>query len=126
MNRVFLMQGIAFALLAWLYLYLGLHEHYLFIYFWFDILLHILGGLWVAVLGAWAFSRLGVHVTFWQLLGLALAVGIAWEMFEYLFGIGGSNFMSYQADTLKDLADDCVGGALGFFLLRITARDTIE
>ncbi|HTR18658.1 MAG TPA: hypothetical protein VMH91_01595 [Candidatus Paceibacterota bacterium] len=115
--RAFTAQAVIFILIAVLYFYFGFHERYLFTIWWWDIPLHILGGLWVALAGTWFFGLFGIRVRPMQAIALAFSVGVAWELFEYLFGIGGSLFMSYPVDTAKDLFDDVLGGAVGALLL---------
>lgn len=118
MIRLFIVQALILALIAFLYLYLGLREGFVFTVFWYDILLHILGGFWSALAIAWFFSVFGVRLSFFQLFSLVLLIGISWEAFEYIFGIGGSNFMSYEVDTVKDTINDLIGGVLGAALVR--------
>ncbi len=116
MFRLFILQSLVITLIAYLYVVVGLEEGLVFRLWWFDILLHLLGGFWSVLALAWFFSFFGIRLSFWQLFACGLAVGLAWEAFEYAFDIGGSNFMSYQADTAKDLIDDCLGGSLGAYL----------
>lgn len=118
MQRVFFSQAAVLGIIAILYFYFGLHEHFFWTVFWWDIVLHVLGGLWVALAAAWFASLFGYRLTPLQAAICAVVVGIAWELFEYLLDIGGSAFMSYPVDTAKDLIDDAVGGALGALFLR--------
>ncbi len=64
------------------------------------------------------FRMFGIRRTFVQCILIALVVGVAWEIFEYIFDIGGSNFMSYQLDTVKDLFDDMIGGAIAGYIAK--------
>ena len=76
---------------------------------WWDIVLHFLGGLWI---GMWVIglSRIQkIKLDYKIIISLVFAVGFAWEVFEYFLGIGGSAFMSYRLDTAKDLLNDCLG-----------------
>ena len=84
---------------------------------WFDILLHILGGLWSVLFVAWLYRVAGFRLRLWHCITIALCVGGAWELFEYALGIGGSNFMSYRLDVAKDLVDDLIGGIIAYTIL---------
>lgn len=111
--RLFLAQAIVLVLITFLYVYVGIYEGLVFTVYWFDILLHALGGLWSALAVAWFFSLLGARLSFPKIIFFAFIVGLSWEAFEYVFDIGGSNFMSYEADTAKDVLVDLFGGAIG-------------
>lgn len=126
MLHLFLIQALVFLATVGLYFQLGLRGGLVFTVFWFDILLHVLGGLWIGLAAAWFFSLLGLRLSAWHVLMLALAGGGMWEAFEYVYDIGGSNFMSYQMDTIKDLVDDGLGGAIAALYVRTVLRDTIS
>lgn len=116
MRRIFFLQAAVLILIAYLYLYLGIHLRYVFTISWWDIVLHMLGGAWVALASVWFFGLFGIRRSIIQCVLIALSVGLAWELFEYIFGIGGSNFMSYRLDTAKDLLDDMIGGAIAGYV----------
>lgn len=81
---------------------------------WWDVPLHVLGGFWLALFAMWVGRMLGRRVTIIQCLSFVLFVGILWEIFEVMVHIGGSVFMPYYDDTIKDMLDDLLGGILGF------------
>jgi len=116
-RRLLYAQLIAVALLAFLDIYFGIGKEYFWTVYWWDIPLHILGGLWVGLATAWAFTVFRKRPTFIVCLCGAVAVGVAWEIFEYVTGTGGSIFMSYPMDTAKDILDDCIGGATAGLLV---------
>ncbi len=118
MKKVFFLQAALLVFIAVLYLYADVYLQFGLTIWWWDILLHFLGGLWVGLAGAWVFSRIGIRLGLLQCIAIALAVGLAWELFEYIFGLIGSRFMSYEMDTIKDLCDDMLGGALAYVLLK--------
>jgi|GEM_PF-440396 len=85
---------------------------------WFDIPMHFLGGLWS-----------GLFVIFYSLLrthsrgeapshtrvlcvglGAAIVFGLAWELYEYLFGFTFTTKSSYGFDTIVDMILDMLGG----------------
>jgi cation transport ATPase len=100
---------------------------------WWDIVSHILGGIAAGLGYAWfveyvyasghprfiqalikasMIRRLNLRVNVKSALIVAFVIGVAWEIFEYVFQTGQSAFMSYAADTVKDLINDSIGGAL--------------
>lgn len=90
---------------------------------WLDIPMHVLGGVWAGLCGAWLVARRGHSFSIIGCVAFALAVGVAWEIFEYSVGLTDSPFMSYQLDTAKDILMDCVGGFLAALIAkRIASR----
>lgn len=97
-------------------------------FWWFDILTHFLGGLWVGISFLWIFFQSG-HVNIAKnkrnnnlivVFLASLAVGIMWEAFEYYFGIVVSGASNYIVDTMTDIFFDLVGGfaAYCYFVFR--------
>lgn len=117
MRKLLFAQACVLAITVALF-FLGTREHFFLTIFWYDIPMHILGGLWAALAGGWLLSFLGSRANLWQCIAIAFVVGVAWEIFEYALGIGGSVFMSYPIDTAKDLFDDCIGGAIAAYVIR--------
>ena len=94
--------------------------HLYFLILWFDIPMHIMGGLWVGL------TSLVIHYhTDWikrkdrsasfviaAALSATLVVGLLWEVFEYsvehLVKLNDNGL----ADTLKDLVDDMIGAVI--------------
>lgn len=91
---------------------------------WFDIPMHVLGGAWIALLGAYIlgvrtkivqFQELTPLARFIFILGFVAIVGIGWEIFEYLVDalfVSKSLILARPGDlfdSLKDLFDDLVG-----------------
>jgi putative membrane protein len=93
-------------------------------YWWFDIVMHGLGGLWVALIALWlyCFSRfsrksLGVsrHSLFAIAVGSTVLIGVGWEIFEYVSNLTFVlPFENYIGDTLADLAMDLAGSFLAY------------
>jgi hypothetical protein len=71
-------------------------------FWWFDILMHLGGGAFVALAANLAGTR---RIT--TLVILALAVGLVWEGFEFLIGV--TYYPSMVTDTALDLLDDVLG-----------------
>jgi len=95
---------------------------------WWDILLHFLGGVWLALSGFWFFyySRFvkGFLRTagrfFFATLVPVLIIGLAWEVFEYMFGL---TFVlpgeRWGVDTIGDVFVDIAGGMAVYLYYRL-------
>lgn len=100
---------------------------------WFDIPMHILGGMMVGFFGLTALDYLTDYLkapTFaiderssinkmkclW-VMGFVLLVGVVWEIVEMSFGLGGLS-SAYRLNTIKDIFDDLLGGALSIIIWR--------
>ncbi len=90
---------------------------------WFDIPMHFLGGITVALgYSIVPFFRAGQRPArfervWWYLLAV-LCVGIAWELFEYLGGISLATESDFALDTTLDLVLDLLGGLLGYSIVQ--------
>lgn len=99
---------------------------------WFDILMHFLGGFWFGFVAVWFVyfsgytktprfvSRSSVIIV---ALVSALGVGLAWEVFEYFTGLTFT-VDKYIADTILDIIMDTIGGLVAaLFLYRQTQQN---
>ncbi|MFH1402562.1 MAG: hypothetical protein ABIG87_02985 [Patescibacteria group bacterium] len=99
-------------------------------FWWFDIMMHFLGGFWIATASYYFFYFSDFQFRLWlsafkkltekySALALTLAsiilVGVCWELFEYV--IGAVPKTGYALDTGLDLVMDLIGwsGACLFF-----------
>jgi len=98
-----------------------------------DIPMHIACGMWLAGLFVYLFilrRDLFRERPFFTMvlfvLGFAAFVGVCWELWEFagtkLFPqpagpFDDQAFRHYLIDTMKDLGDDLIGGAIGFLVL---------
>ena len=93
-------------------------------YPWLDIPMHALGGA-VVSLGFLTFFSTPVREGFIKSLLITLAVvlfvGAAWEVFEFVSVIAGSE-PGYVPDTILDFAMDIIGGFIGYAVARVGAR----
>lgn len=98
------------------------------IFRWFDIVTHFLGGVWVGIATVWFWHFSGylnkMHMpdkrtVFVALLG-GLLIGLVWEMYEYVIWIwtGEGLPLNYVADTRLDLVMDLLGSLAGFVVLK--------
>ncbi len=87
---------------------------------WFDILMHFLGGFWVAIATLWFlyfspfnkkfnFTFLFSHILFLGILG-TIIVGLGWEVFEYI--TDSTYTIDYISDTISDLIMDVFGAII--------------
>jgi len=91
------------------------------LFWWFSVMMHFLGGLWIALASVWVVFYSGlvknINCTTGKLfviaIGAAIVVGVGWEIFELLSGA----FITEKAfpDTTYDLFAD-LAGALTVFL----------
>lgn len=118
-RRLLYLQLVVVAIVAFFDIYFGLDRMYFWTLWWYDIPMHILGGIWAGLFGAWALLFVDVRPSLRVFLVGALVVGAGWEVFEYVFHMGGNPHMSYPIDTLKDLIDDALGGLIGYFIAKL-------
>jgi hypothetical protein len=105
---------IAIFILNWL----GTHFRLYFQLWWYDVMMHFLGGLWLALSAIWFYFFSGVvkepntdtFTKFAVPLLAAALIGVAWEIFEVL--VGAPTLINPAFDTVKDLTMDLLGAAL--------------
>ncbi len=96
--------------------FLGLERHYYWLLWWYDIVLHLLGGLWVGLVAIWLGRQLNLTLGWSRLLLIILTVGVAWELYELWFGLTLTSKAGYLEDTGLDLVFDLLGAiGAGFF-----------
>ena len=98
-------------------------KFYLYSAIWyFDMIMHFLGGFWLGLVSLW-FSlpkKLSFSFIFKSLL-FVFIVGVAWEVFEIIF----YNFLAQSSfdilDTISDVCFDLAGGAFAllYFFIHI-------
>ncbi len=104
-------------ILAGLHALATYHNLYFYIW-WFDIPMHILGGVLVGVAVLYAYHFVFVkasldknkRTTWLILLASVFFVGVGWEYFEFAKGITFNMIGSYRTDVLKDIIMDMLGG----------------
>lgn len=122
MSSVFNILTLLTALITAFLYWIGLENYFFWYYPWYDIPIHLLGGLTIGFWGAALAARRGFRP--WQAfifcLLIAIAAGSIWEIFEYVTGI--SREIGYWFDTIKDLVDDILGTTVAVILYRITYK----
>ncbi|CAN5759976.1 hypothetical protein BH11PAT2_BH11PAT2_02700 [soil metagenome] len=81
---------------------------------WFDIPMHILGGI---AIGSFLLAFFSVKRA-WLYFAAMLSITVLWEVFEYYAGISRGQ-PDYWFDTIKDIADGMIGASITF----ITAKN---
>ncbi len=123
MNKSYIPALCSVILLAFLY-YIG-NKYYLFVRTtWFDIVMHLLGGMAIALSVYWFLKTvlrdklLDAHL--WVILLVTLIVGILWEGFEWYYDIAGGPLGSikYYNDSVKDLFNDTLGAFIIYLFLK--------
>lgn len=94
----------------------GMAEHLYVEYWFYDIILHFLGGAGVAVSILCISKLLNIPLiksNMINIIYLTFIAGVAWELFELYYDIAGHVFgtFEYNSDTVKDLIMDSLGGA---------------
>ncbi|TSC71754.1 MAG: hypothetical protein G01um101448_1100 [Parcubacteria group bacterium Gr01-1014_48] len=108
--------------------FVALYFHLYWSLWWFDIVMHFLGGAWVAAFTLWYLSH-SLQSTYGKMKGAGvivlatLCVGILWEVYEYFFGISLVGKDAYIVDTTLDIIMDLTGAltASALFISRTPA-----
>ncbi len=85
----------------------------------FDIIMHILSGLWVGMFFLYVFERkesrpLDVAM-FLKVFFATLAIGLLWEVYEFYLYQYLSQIPFDSVDTVADLFNDVLGSSIAFF-----------
>ncbi len=114
--------------------YLGVKFNLYWFYRWYDIPMHILGGLWVSLFSVFLFnylrrffpiyfSRLNIsYVVFFVILFIT----ICWEIFEIFGGITFIKDTGYWLDTISDIFNAYIGGAVTYLFFIRKNKNGIE
>ena len=85
---------------------------------WFDNIMHFLGGVWVALTSFWLYNTsrftrrfFGPSKPLIVALFSIVVIGILWEVYEYLTDQTYS-MIGYYLDTAKDLVVDLIGAVV--------------
>lgn len=100
----------------------GSYYSWYWVYSWFDVVVHILSGLWVASVFLWLASYLGEInsmkeykvKSFLIAFVSGLLVGVVWELLENFSQITFINHAGYGLDTAFDLINGALGAILAY------------
>ena len=91
------------------------------IYSWFDIMMHFLGGMIVVLSSFWFFfqSRYvhlnqNIHNIIFVAISSIIFIGIGWEIFEIIIGVPVIG--DFVLDTITDLVMDVIGASVATFI----------
>ena len=112
--------------LIYLILALDIFANQYFLYWrfwWFDIIMHFLGGFFIVLLAYYIFFLSGYFnwiskkiSVFALSLTAVLVIGILWEVFEYIMKVSVQQ-TNYILDTNLDLLMDTLGWLVSYFLI---------
>lgn len=121
-RRLFFIGLCALGLLIALFQFLA-HAYFLYwAWWWADIVMHFLGGLFVSGFVLWWLAYevpvglRGKLPRFAIAFIMVLVVGVSWEVFEYVTGM--YNELNYSLDTTTDLATDVLGMLVAYLLFK--------
>ena len=100
--------------------WLALTNNYYWAIWWYDIMMHFLGGCLVALILLWLDRWQGttlittfVHAFLW-----IMVVGLAWEIYELSFGLTFVVANGYLSDTMLDLIMNTIGATTVYFIFQ--------
>ncbi|MCM2339052.1 MAG: hypothetical protein NDI62_01180 [Burkholderiales bacterium] len=99
--------------------YLALRFHWYFSIWYFDMLMHFLGGIWLGFISIYLFNfDSGSKKSFFNIIVAVFVVGVGWEIFEIVVNAYTTENAFNFLDTISDLFFDTAGGvfALLYFL----------
>lgn len=114
MRLYWLVAAMVLALVLTLLQQWALGEFLYWRYVWFDVPMHYLGGLALAVFTIGFLARLKP----WSFIALIAILLVAWEVFGYLFGIPQQD--NYQFDTALDVLMGALGAVTAYVVARLT------
>src|SRR3990167_6874685 len=97
---------------------ISLQNDYYWLIWWYDIMMHFLGGVWVVLVLIWLnqLKAAPAVLTFKRALTAIIVVGLAWEIYELLFDQTFIDAKGYGLDTVLDLITNTVGATAAYFL----------
>ncbi len=123
-------------ILIWSLVLIHMTAEYFYLYWlfkWFDIFTHFLGGVWLGLASIWIWylsgyfgnMRMPDKKSIFIALGAGLLIGFVWEFYEFIiWQLSGKGLpINYIGDSSLDIIVDVVGAVLGFFILKYIASD---
>lgn len=124
-RKLLFAQFTLLAITALLY-FLGFFLYLHWVFWWYDILLHLLGGAWVVLVSMWLLKVSNKVQPWASIIAVVIMIGALWEVFEML--IGAPRESNYLFDTSLDLLMDVIGavGAIIFVRRKERAANSLE
>jgi hypothetical protein len=137
-QKLFTEQFVLVTIIAILH-FLALQFYLYWIFWWFDIVTHFLGGLWVGLVVLWFFLSADRHGFFSRFVYKnvniikqskiflitiisVIIVGILWEIWELLAKLVFVTDYGYFLDTSLDIVMDTLGGITAFIYAKISGK----
>lgn len=96
---------------------------------WFDMIMHFLGGLFVALFFFSVFLFLKTKLPYMEKLVLGLIfsilVGLVWEYYELIIGVTDLGELGYWPDTGMDIVMDTLGAFVGVFCAQNLEKNNV-
>ncbi|HPS21258.1 MAG TPA: hypothetical protein PLO44_00400 [Candidatus Paceibacterota bacterium] len=108
--------------------FIGSKFYWYYSVWYFDIIMHTLGGFWVALAALWIFPTKEQKITYKyiiQILLIVLTIGIFWEFFEIFVNETIAQNPFNILDTVSDIFCDLAGGTFAtiYFVKRIFIKE---
>ncbi|MBP6856284.1 MAG: hypothetical protein KBC42_01925 [Candidatus Pacebacteria bacterium] len=112
-----------FLLIAGIFLVniMAMKFHWYSIVWWFDMPMHTLGGMWIALTSLFVYKYrrttyddiTNPKKLFFVALICVIIIGLLWEIFEFGMETVGTLDLANPIDSISDLCFDLVGGVVG-------------
>jgi hypothetical protein len=117
-RRLLFLQLFLIVIVAALHL-VGTALYLYWMFWWYDMVVHFLASIWVALCAMWIAAHFGVQKVGAWVLACVVMVSIGWELFEYHIGATDIADRSvFVIDTALDFVVNMIGGLLGLYLSR--------
>ena len=130
-QKLFVEQFILVAIIALLHFF-ALKFYLYWSIWWFDIVVHFLGGVWVGLIIMWFFFFSGfiyknVNLVknskiFFITIVSVIVVGVLWEIWEVWADLISIDDIGYFLDTPLDIVMDTLGGTTAFVYAKISGK----
>lgn len=125
MNRRYISIGLLVSSIILMMLHIGALKFYWYwLYWWFDILTHFIGGIVAALVILYLYqfnlsTKLFLNRKKIFLLSVmgAIIVAVLWEIFEVVIRSTGPSEMDYLVDTTTDILTGVSGGAFVYVII---------
>ncbi len=118
MKAVPLFEIIGLLILIAAFYFLGQFFHFGWRLWWYDTIVHLLAGAWIAICALSILKLTGIspqRIVAFIAVGLTASIilGFMWEIFELKVKLTHLEYSGYLLDTVGDLLADIGGGILG-------------
>ena len=103
-------------------------QHFLYWHLWWlDIVMHFLGGLFVALIGLWIVRRFNLYerigsrnLLIVDVVLFVFIISVLWESFEFVFEVTLLDGAQYAIDTVIDFLMGIIGAIAGFYITHVS------